>query len=229
MKLAFVVVLGLVAGATAAQLHLKVDTEEELSGTFKAEDGTVMHFRSTPGQVQLADEDMQEILDTEQYDEDFLEHSDAVKAVIKNANEYQVALDQEGPLAEQFVQLMAATQGFTEDVAEDDEEGEFSELSSGRRRRRRRRRSGSGKRGLTNYGNCCGQNNKCNDGRGGKNTLDNFCAKHDKCLNRGGGCGCDKDLCNNLKKSGFCRWNDGRCKSYALAAKIVMCNFKPNC
>ena len=89
--------------ATAAQLHLKVDTEEELSGTFKAEDGTVMHFRSTPGQVQLADEDMQEILDTEQYDEDFLEHSDAVKAVIKNANEYQVALDQEGPLAEQFV------------------------------------------------------------------------------------------------------------------------------
>ena len=65
MKLAFVVVLGLVAGATAAQLHLKVDTEQELSGSFKAEDGTVMHFRSTPGALQLADADMQEIWDTE--------------------------------------------------------------------------------------------------------------------------------------------------------------------
>ena len=67
MKLAFVLVLvlGLVAGAAAGQVHLKVDTEQELSGTFKADDGTVMHFKSTPGRVKLADSDMEEIWDTD--------------------------------------------------------------------------------------------------------------------------------------------------------------------
>ena len=54
MKVSLAVALGLVASAAAAKVDLKVDTKHELAGTFKAQDGTVMHFRSTPGQLQLA-------------------------------------------------------------------------------------------------------------------------------------------------------------------------------
>ena len=59
--------------------------------------------------------------------------------------------------------------------------------------------------------------------------MDDICAQHDKCLDRGKcGTDCDKDMCKAIKKGGFCRWNDFRCKSYATAARVVMCNMKPN-
>ena len=163
MKLTFAVAaLGLVAGASAAQVHLKVDTAEELSGTFKAEDGTVMHFQSTPAGLKLADANMQQIWDSESVGQDItqeqwmaslakIEHSN----VAKNAGEFSEALGDrdENELAVQFHDDMVtfaqyAERGETspfelEEEEEDEDEDEElveEEAQWGRRRRRRRRR-----------------------------------------------------------------------------------------
>ena len=55
----------LVAGASATQVHLHTDSAQELSGTFKATDGTVMHFTSTKGNVVFHDAQMNEIWNVE--------------------------------------------------------------------------------------------------------------------------------------------------------------------
>jgi len=236
MKMTFAIAaLGLVAGANAAQVHLKVNTASELAGTFKAEDGTVMHFQSTPAGLKLADANMVEFWNAEGLNADH--DTESVEAMIQHASEYSSALTQEGPLAEQFQMQMSAFDG----LEEEDEELVEEEAQWGRRRRRRRRHGGanSGVIGqvsrLTNYLNCCGQHRHCDDGRGRPNgnshsgRLDRACATHDQCLadnlrrGGGGGAACDATLCAFIKRGGYCRWYDAHCKTYSAAARFLMC------
>ena len=178
MKMTFAVALGLVAGASAAQVHLKVDTENELAGTFKAQDGTVMHFRSTPGQLQLADANMAEIWDTEMIPSspELMENKEVAtmlarmqdSAEAKNALEFAHALGQthmghESPLALQFhAQMLGFAQGqdvavpeFIQEEAEE-EEPELAQAKWGRRRRRwwRRKYGECGRGGMQARHNC---------------------------------------------------------------------------
>ena len=235
MKLSSIVALGLVAGAAAGQVHLKANTAEELSGSFKAEDGTVMHFRSTPGKLQLADADMQEIWDSEAMPEspELMEGKEVTEMVnrmqgsaeLKNAHEFSAALGEthmghENPLALQFhAQMLGFAQGqdievdskFAEEEEEDAEMVE-EEAQWGRRRRRRRRWW------RRKYGEC---------GRGGMQTRHNcrsrtprdsnigMCGPGSKCLKFVcGDCGCHKKCRTHDHEC--CNGNGGWCQAKAF-------------
>lgn len=195
-----VLLLGLVAFASAAKMVVHTDSAEELAGTFKAKDGTVMHFTSVPGELSLHDAQMNEIWNSEYSakEEPALLESKEVQQMIsalegsafaKNAGEFSQKLGQthpghKSPLAMQFhTQMMGLNKMKAKVEDEDEEEEEIKETNLsqyGRRRRRRRYKP------CNNSDQDC--RGRCGNGSNCWSWVCGTCGCHNGCRNHDDGC-----------------------------------------